>query len=586
MTAAFSFPGPWLAYADAAARFLLLNWAVQATCWLTAGLLASRMPRLGPAVRHAVLLASLVAAAVSPVVTAVSASLRPAAPVSRVSAAGRSTRLAPLPAPQHAASGAIGPVAAGGWADHLGLGLTAIWALLVLARLARIGAGCWLVARWGRNAVPVDRSRLYDACRYHVADIPVLEADGVRVPTVAGVLRPRILLPRRMAETLSAEDLGLVLLHEEAHVRRRDPFWLLVAEGAYALVCWHPLATQSRRAFLRAAEDACDAHVLLHGGPGTQYARTLLAVLEHVRPVSAAVACPLGAAGAELRRRVAQILRGPQPVSPLMTGVALGSVAVSGAAATGVQVGQPPVLPRPAVRARVSRVQSPAAGHAQRPVRAALRKPVALSGRPVDARRSLEAGALPGFELEPLAQAALSDLKAKAPREGRTLVFLLDNSSSMRPFQAEARADILARLEQLAPADRFNVVVFAGEVTRYSAAPLAPDEETVAGVRAWLNTLPEAYGSNLGEGLQQALATQELTSLYIYSDGKPTGSVTDSAGLSELLARENHAHAQVLSIAFGTPREESLEFLPGAAPGAAHAPGVQAEQSKDDELLP
>lgn len=581
--------GAWAAYAEAVSRFWWLNWGVQATCWLAAGLLASRLPRLGPGVRHGILLATLIAAAGAPALFALPAQGVPHIVVRTAEQTG--SPLAPGN-PQHPQvtqrlRRMEEPASRRQETNPVGLGLVFAWLLLVLVRLGRLGAGCWLVARWGRGAVPVDRSLLFDACHYHVADIPVLEAEGVRVPTVVGVLRPRILLPRRLAASLTPEKLGHVLLHEEAHVRRRDPLWLLLAELAHAALAWHPLAEWSRRSIARAAEDACDARVLAHGTRETSYARTLLAVLERSTPSARlGVTCPLGSAGDELRRRVTQILRGPQPASRLVTGVALGAVTVSGAAATTLQVGNRPALPIPAQRVRTARVVTPTITVARRPSKKVSARTVAPSGRSVDARRAPGSAPLPGVESMAPAVPALADAKASSPREGRTLVFLLDNSSSMRPFQAEARADILAHLEQLAPGDRFNVVAFAADVAQYSETPLAPGEETVAGVRAWMGALPEAHGSNLAAGMLRALATPELTSLWIYSDGKPTGSITDPNSLGELLARENRSHAQVLSIAFGSADAENVEFFPGVIPTPATVPSVQAEQRHDDELLP
>jgi beta-lactamase regulating signal transducer with metallopeptidase domain len=584
-----SLPAPFspasLAFVEASVRFVLLNWGVQATCWLAAGLVASRLPRLRPAVRHALLLTSLVAAVSAPVALAVPGHLQ--LPVYRVALRGEAS----APARSSALVPVLREVVARGesqpWSNQIGLGLAAVWLLLALARLGRLGVGSWLVARWGRGATPVDRSRLFDACRYHVADIPVLEADGVSVPTVVGVFQSRILLPRGMAEALSPELLGHVLLHEEAHVRRRDPLWLLLAEIAQALLCWHPLAAWSCRSLARAAEDACDARVLGHGAKGTSYARTLLTVLERSGPAPRlGVACPLGSAGAELRRRVGQILQGTQPASRVMAGLAAGAVAVSGAAATSVQVGDRPVLSSPVSRSSRVAVRAQPVVRARRVAAVQPARAVVLTGRPVDARRPSRSQMLPGAEAVLAAEPELANLMVRSPREGRTLVFLLDNSSSMRPFQAEARADILAYVEQLAPGDRFNVIAFASDVSQFSAEPLAPSEETLAGVRAWMGALPEAHGSNLGAGMLQALATPDLTSLLIYSDGKPTGSVTDPNSLGELIARENHAGAQVLSVAFGAVMNSHAEFLPSVVPAPMASPSVQTKQSAEDELLP
>src|SRR3569833_259846 len=59
-------PREWLAYAELLSRFLLWNWGLRAVLLLGAGLLLSRLPRLAPAPRHALLVASLLLATLAP----------------------------------------------------------------------------------------------------------------------------------------------------------------------------------------------------------------------------------------------------------------------------------------------------------------------------------------------------------------------------------------------------------------------------------------------------------------------------------------------------------------------------------------
>ena len=58
------------------------------------------------------------------------------------------------------------------------------------------------------------------------------ESDRVSTPFVCGLLRPRIYLPA----SLPAEDRHYVLLHERAHLRRRD-HW--TKPLAYLALCLH-----------------------------------------------------------------------------------------------------------------------------------------------------------------------------------------------------------------------------------------------------------------------------------------------------------------------------------------------------------
>src|SRR5262249_53066390 len=73
---------------------------------------------------------------------------------------------------------------------------------------------------------------------------------------------PRPLGPAGLWERLSEEQRDSLLLHELAHLRRRDHWvrWLeLVVLGLY---WWHPVAWWARRQVQAAEEECCDAWVL------------------------------------------------------------------------------------------------------------------------------------------------------------------------------------------------------------------------------------------------------------------------------------------------------------------------------------
>jgi beta-lactamase regulating signal transducer with metallopeptidase domain len=90
----------------------------------------------------------------------------------------------------------------------------------------------------------------------------IFETDAVCGPAVIGLWRPRLLLPSGLAAQLSDEELRFVLLHECAHLRRRDlaALWLLTAAR---LVHWfNPLVWFAVRVARTDAELACDESVL------------------------------------------------------------------------------------------------------------------------------------------------------------------------------------------------------------------------------------------------------------------------------------------------------------------------------------
>jgi len=128
-------------------------------------------------------------------------------------------------------------------------------------------------------------------------------------PAVFGLLRPTVVVPHGLARALDATAFEHVLLHEFAHVKRRD----LVAQalfGALNVVYWfHPLVWVARRRAYAARELACDATVARALGSSSAYRRTLLrAALLATAPAPGAAAL-----GGVFLARVRALDRDPRP---------------------------------------------------------------------------------------------------------------------------------------------------------------------------------------------------------------------------------------------------------------------------------
>ncbi|MDW7650025.1 MAG: M56 family metallopeptidase [Bacillota bacterium] len=152
---------------------------------------------------------------------------------------------------------------------------------------------CWLVftyltlqrkLRFGR--LPADERivRIFNECRVRMGvgkNINLILHERISTPSVLGLTRPRILLPPAMQE-LDDTQLQYILLHELAHLRRRDLFvnYLLLA---VQVVHWfNPVMWYCFRRIREDMEVATDECVLsfLETGEHRAYGRTLLAVLE------------------------------------------------------------------------------------------------------------------------------------------------------------------------------------------------------------------------------------------------------------------------------------------------------------------
>ncbi|HEV3137874.1 MAG TPA: M56 family metallopeptidase [Pirellulales bacterium] len=102
-------------------------------------------------------------------------------------------------------------------------------------------------------------------------------------PFVHGAIRASLILPRALLATLSPAELRQVLLHELAHVKRRDLAWGWLAQIARMLYFFHPVAHWCYRSVRLERELACDQLAISVGGdqPG-DYVQTLVRVVSHI----------------------------------------------------------------------------------------------------------------------------------------------------------------------------------------------------------------------------------------------------------------------------------------------------------------
>ena len=146
----------------------------------------------------------------------------------------------------------------------------------------RVGSGRWmrLAARLA-GALGVARRVVF------------LEGNHAAMPMTWGVFTSRVLLPRA-AEGWPSDRQRVVLLHELAHVKRRDCLTQLVAQLACAVYWFNPLVWFACARLRAEREHACDDLVLASGTRGSDYADHLLDIARSMRstmmPTWAAVA--------------------------------------------------------------------------------------------------------------------------------------------------------------------------------------------------------------------------------------------------------------------------------------------------------
>ena len=148
-----------------------------------------------------------------------------------------------------------------------------------------------------------------------------------RVPPMLWALgnRPRLLLPSQLWSAMSPDERTSLLIHELAHLKRRDHWvrWFeLIVAGLY---WWHPAVWWIRRSLREAEEQCCDAWVLWVMPQGAKtYAAAALTALEFVSGARTAPAAASATSGnghvACLKRRMRMIVLAKTPKGLSWTG--------------------------------------------------------------------------------------------------------------------------------------------------------------------------------------------------------------------------------------------------------------------------
>lgn len=171
--------------------------------------------------------------------------------------------------------------------------LAQAWLALYAAGLLASGAR-WVHAQRGLRALlqharPLDAEALAQHAGFGAEAVAELLQRGLRVaetdaaisPMLAGLARPRLLLPRHL-RSFSDEQQRLIVAHELTHWKRRDPFWLHASMLLQTLFWFNPPLAVLTRRLNWAQELGCD-HAVLAGRPAQQrkqYAAALVAQLK------------------------------------------------------------------------------------------------------------------------------------------------------------------------------------------------------------------------------------------------------------------------------------------------------------------
>lgn len=172
---------------------------------------------------------------------------------------------------------------------HLGERLPPLGALVVLfASVACASAAARSVRMWlrtralarRRRPVVVPATLLRTAASLGIGDAVRCFAHPLPLAYTAGVRRPLIWLSSSAVELLEDDELEAVLLHERAHLRRRDPLRLVIVRAIAAFLGLVPWVGTLAGRFEIAKELDADREALQHQGSAAALAGALFAMGE------------------------------------------------------------------------------------------------------------------------------------------------------------------------------------------------------------------------------------------------------------------------------------------------------------------
>jgi len=150
--------------------------------------------------------------------------------------------------------------------------LCILWAVGSVWRTFSIGRTIWSTRQLVVSTRPLEKKIRFE----NLDNIKVVTSRLTDSPMVIGVLSPVILLPESLYNELNDNQLTAVILHELAHIQRRD-LWVGAFQETIAIIFWwSPVIRIINRKIHINRELACDMRAAKKLASGKQYAQSLV----------------------------------------------------------------------------------------------------------------------------------------------------------------------------------------------------------------------------------------------------------------------------------------------------------------------
>jgi bla regulator protein BlaR1 len=162
-----------------------------------------------------------------------------------------------------------------------------IWFIIFFAKLIRLGGNLFYIQRLRsyKTQEPADEwkeriKQLADKLGVGM-QIRLLESAIVKVPVTMGMFRPMILLPVGLLAHLPADEIEAILLHELAHIKRRDYFVNLLQSLAETIFFFNPALLWLSSMIRDERENCCDDIAISVTNNKTNFINALISFQEY-----------------------------------------------------------------------------------------------------------------------------------------------------------------------------------------------------------------------------------------------------------------------------------------------------------------
>ena len=199
----------------------------------------------------------------------------------------------------------------------------AAWSLWSAVQLVRLGLATLALGRTRKRcrAFPPMREarlRLWTRLNQRGRRADLVVSEDVRAAAVLGGRSPRIAMTPVLLDRLSDDELESVVIHEWAHVQRRDDFAHAVQLAVRVIAGWHPAVWWLDRRLRVERETACDETAVMVVGSARSYAGCLVKLAGLPVGIGVKTSPALGAMSSTpaLASRIKRILSHTRMASP------------------------------------------------------------------------------------------------------------------------------------------------------------------------------------------------------------------------------------------------------------------------------